>query len=93
MTDEQLSRPAKATPWGKCTEALKVMVPEETARLLREHAARCGATESEVVRNMLMEKLHGRDMVEASLIEQFRSTVRTGSETLLPVRDVMRRAA
>ena len=88
--DTQLSRPAKATPWGKCTESVKVMVPEETARLLREHAARCGSTESEVVRNMLMEKLHGRDMVEASLLEHFRSTVRTGSETLLAVRGEVR---
>jgi hypothetical protein len=90
MAEEQFSRPARVTPWGKCTEALKVMVPEETARLLREHAARCGSTESEVVRNMLLEKFHGRDMVEASLVEHFRSTVRTGTETLLQVKGEVR---
>jgi hypothetical protein len=83
--DAQFSRPP-ATPWGKCSEAVKTMIPEETARLLRAHAARCGTTESEVVRNMLLEKFHGRDMAEASLVEHFRSTVRTGTETFLPVR-------
>jgi hypothetical protein len=83
---QQFSRPAMVTPWGKCTASVKTMIPEETERLLRAHAARCGATESEVIRNMLLEKFHGRDMAEASLVEHFRSTVRTGTETLLQVR-------
>lgn len=82
---DQLSRPPMVTPWGKCSEAIKTMIPEETARMLRAHAARCGTTESEVVRNMLLEKFHGRDIAEASLVEHFRSTVRTGTETLLRV--------
>jgi hypothetical protein len=79
--DMQLSRPPMVTPWGKCVAAVKTMIPEETERLLRAHAARCGSTESEVIRNMLMEKFHGRDMAEASLLNHFRATVRTGTET------------
>lgn len=75
------SRPPMVTPWGKCTEPVKTMIPELTEQLLNEHAARCRCTPSEVVRNLLLEKFHGRDMVEASLLEQFRSTVRTGTGT------------
>lgn len=85
MADEQLSRPPMVTPWGKCTEPVKTTIPEATDRLLAAHAARCGTTPAEVVRNMLLEKFHGRDMVEASLLEHFRSTVRTGTETFLRV--------
>lgn len=72
------SRPPMVTPWGKCTEPVKSMIPEVTAQLLEEHAARCRCTPSEVVRNLLLEKFHGADTVEASLIQQFRSTVTTG---------------
>lgn len=82
--EPQLSRPAMVTPWGKCSEAVKTMIPEETSRLLRSHAARCGTTESEVIRNMLLEKFHGRDIAEASLLEHFRSTVRTEPRTEAP---------
>ncbi len=73
----RLSRPAVTDPLGKCTESVKTTIPEDTHRLLRMHAAAAGATEAEVVRNMLIEKLHGADIAEASLIEHFRSTVRT----------------
>lgn len=74
-------RPANSGPLGKCTESVKTTIPEETGRLLRIHAAASGATEAEVVRNMLIEKLHGADIAEASLIEHFRSTVRTVPRT------------
>jgi len=67
------------TPWGKCTEPVKTTIPAETDRLLRMHAAHTGSTEAEIVRNMLIEKFHGADMAEASLVEHFRSTVRTGA--------------
>lgn len=67
------------TPWGKCTEPVKSTIPEATDRLLRMHAAHTGATEAEIIRNMLIEKFHGADMAEASLVEHFRSTVRTGT--------------
>lgn len=73
----RFSRPASTSPLGKCIESVKTTIPEETHRLLRMHAAAAGATEAEVVRNMLIEKLHGADIAEASLIEHFRSTVRT----------------
>lgn len=76
----QPSRPAMQTPWGKCVCPVKSNIPEETERRLRVHAANTGSTESEVIRNMLIEKFHGADMAEASLIEHFRSTVRTGPE-------------
>lgn len=73
----QPSRPAMVTPWGKCTSTVKVSIPDEIERRLRVHAANSGATESEVIRNMLIEKFCGADMAEASLVEHFRATVRT----------------
>lgn len=82
--EPQLSRPAMVTPFGKCTAVIKTVVPEETERLLIAHAALCRTTPSEVVRNLLMEKFHGLDMVVASLAEQFRSTVRTRPESEAP---------
>ena len=69
------------TPWGKCSSSVKTTIPEETERLLRMHAARTGATEAEIVRNMLIEKFHGLDMATSSLVEHFRSTVRTGPQS------------
>ncbi|MCZ4315150.1 hypothetical protein O4H66_17220 [Comamonadaceae bacterium G21597-S1] len=68
------------TPWGKCSASVKASIPEETERRLKVHAASTGSTEAEIIRNMLIEKFHGADMAEASLIEHFRSTVRTGTE-------------
>jgi len=79
--EPQLSRPALVTPFGKCVATVKTVVPQETERLLIAHAARCGTTPSEVVRNLLMEKFHGLDMVEASVVSHLRSTVRTRPET------------
>jgi len=66
------------TPWGKCLASVKTTIPEETERRLRLHAAQTGATEAEVIRNMLIEKFHGLDTATSSLVEHFRSTVRTG---------------
>lgn len=74
----QPSRPAMVTPWGKCLASVKTTIPEETERRLRLHAAQTGATEAEVIRNMLIEKFHGLDTATSSLVEHFRSTVRTG---------------
>lgn len=81
MPNGRLSRPPMLTPWGKCSESVKTTIPFETDRLLRMHAAQIGATEAEVVRNMLIEKFHGADIAEASLVEHFRSTVRTVPRT------------
>lgn len=67
-----------ATPWGKCLASVKTTIPEEIERRLRLHAAQTGATEAEVIRNMLIEKFHGLDTATSSLVEHFRSTVRTG---------------
>jgi len=69
------------TPWGKCLASVKTTIPEETERRLRLHAAQTGATEAEVIRNMLIEKFHGLDTATSSLVEHFRSTVRTGPTT------------
>lgn len=77
----QPSRPAMVTPWGKCLASVKTTIPEETERLLRMHAASTGSTEAEIVRNMLIEKFHGLDMATSSLVEHFRSTVRTGPQS------------
>lgn len=54
----RFSRPASTSPLGKCVESVKTTIPEETHRLLRMHAAAAGATEAEVVRNMLIEKAY-----------------------------------
>lgn len=69
------------TPWGKCLASVKTTIPEEIERRLRLHAAQTGATEAEVIRNMLIEKFHGLDTATSSLVEHFRSTVRTGPTT------------
>ena len=69
------------TPWGKCLASVKTTIPEETERRLRLHAAQTGAPEAEVIRNMLIEKFHGLDTATSSLVEHFRSTVRTGPTT------------
>ena len=75
----QLSRPPMVTPWGKCDTRVQTMMPEAAALDLRKRAAEAGVTESEWSRAQLLTALYGRDMVKASLIQQFESMVGTDS--------------
>ena len=77
----RLSRPPMVTPWGKCTESIKVQIPAELEERLHERARAAGVPLSEVIRNVLLRDVFGEAMVEAWLLSQFRSTVRTGSGT------------
>lgn len=69
------------TPWGKCSESVKVQIPAELEDALHRRAQAAGVTMSEVIRNVLLRDVFGEAMVEAWLLSQFRSTVRTGSGT------------
>ena len=77
----QLSRPPMVTPWGKCTESVKVQLPAELEEALHRRANAAGVSLSEVIRNVLPRDVFGDAMVEAWLLQQFRSTVRTGPGT------------
>lgn len=79
MAEPRLSRPPMVTPWGKCDAAIKTMVPEEVLDRLQERAKHAGVGLSEVVRNVLLRDVFGDAQVESFLIDQFRSTVRTGT--------------
>lgn len=72
---DQLSRPASVTPWGKCDTRVQALVPETAAADLRKRAAEAGVSESELVRNLVLRHLYGDEVVEASLIAQYRSMV------------------
>ena len=71
----QLSRPPVVTPWGKCDTRLQGLVPETVALDFRKAATLAGASESELLRNLVLRHLYGDKVVEASLIEQYRSMV------------------
>lgn len=81
--DIQLSRPATATPWGKCDTRVQAMLPEVAALEIRRRAAASGVSESEWLRTQLLTVVYGKDMVRASLIQQFESMVGTDSVTQL----------
>lgn len=69
------------TPWGKCDEVAKTMIPEDAALVLQARARAAGVPYSEVLRNVLLRSAFGDAMVEEWLIGQFRSTVGTGTES------------
>lgn len=85
MADDQLSRPASVTPWGKCDARVQTLIPETAAADLRKKAAEAGVSESELVRNLVLRHLYGDEAVEASLIAQYRSMVGTPSGMRLPL--------
>lgn len=75
------SRPPMVTPWGKCSEAIKVGLPEELEFALKKRATDKGSTLSEVIRNILLANEYGEAAVEAWLVDQFRSTVKTSHQS------------
>lgn len=81
MSNTQLSRPSTVTPWGKCDTRVQGMVPESVALDLRKAAAVAGASESELVRNLVLRYLYGDEAVEASLVQQYRAMVGIESKT------------
>jgi hypothetical protein len=82
MLDAQLSRPPIPTPWGKCDQVAKTLIPEEVSRAIKERARAARVPESVVIRNALFEQfMGGRAMVEASLLNHYRATTESGTET------------
>lgn len=77
----QLSRPATVTPWGKCDTRLQGLVPESVALDFRKAATLAGASESELLRNLVLRHLYGDRAVEECLIEQYRSMVGINPKT------------
>jgi hypothetical protein len=86
MPDSQFSRRATSGPFGKCDTRVQTMLPEAAALDIRKRAAEAGVTESEWSRVQLLTALYGRDMVRASLVQQFESMV--GTEREIPLRVV-----
>lgn len=78
---QQYSRPAISTPFGKCTRVAKTLIPEAVGDIIRERAHAARVPEAVVIRNALMVQFMGRDMVESSLADHFRSTTESGTKT------------
>jgi len=54
-----MSRPARSTPFGKCTAEVKTAVPDETKDALAGLAFEAGVPTAEYVRYVLMNHCHG----------------------------------
>ena len=59
------SRPASSSPFGKCTEEVKARIPYEIKEGFARIANEIGMTESELLREMVMVKVLGVDVVRS----------------------------
>lgn len=58
-----LSRNGTTSPLGKLSAEIKVRVPEDTREALEQQARSAGMGLSEFIREMLLIRAHGMDMV------------------------------
>ncbi len=70
MSDVLMSRPAHANPFGKCTEELKTRVPYQVKEAFTRIAHDLDMTEAELLREMVMVKVYGVDMVQKIYAER-----------------------
>ena len=59
------SRAPFSNPLGKCTAECKAKVPEETKELFDREAAKAGMTSSGLLREMIIARVHGVDMLRS----------------------------
>jgi predicted DNA-binding protein len=59
------SRSPFTNPLGKCTAECKAKVPEETKELFDRLAAQNGMTASELLREMIIARVHGENMLRS----------------------------
>ena len=79
-TSLSLSRSGHSSPLGKSTAVVKSKVPEETKEALEREARSAGMSLSELLREILIARAHGIDVLR-SLYEQRLSVVSsTGPE-------------
>lgn len=74
------SRPATTTPFGKCTEEVKARLPYEIKEGFSRIANEMGMTESELLREMVMVKVLGIDVVRSMHEKRLRLVAGIGQE-------------
>lgn len=62
-TSSLTARDSSTNPFGKCDSLIRAMVPEQVKLDLIREAARLGMGESEFLRELLMVRLYGLDVV------------------------------
>ncbi len=80
--DEPLfSRPLCSNSFGKCTEEVKARIPYDIKEGFTRIAHDIGMSESELLREMVMVKVLGLDMVRKIYEERLVKVAGTGHET------------
>ncbi len=74
------SRSVTSNPFGKCTEEVKARIPYEIKEGFQRIANEMGMTESELLREMVMVKVLGLDMVAKIYQERLARVAGIGHE-------------